>query len=373
MKTFPTLYKKSSTGKISQWTIIANSGEDDASYTVEFGYVDGQKQKTTVRVATGKNIGKKNETTPYEQACAEAESKWTKQLDKGYIEVLSTVSKAKADRLSPMLAYSYDDYAHKIKWPCYWQVKIDGCRAMAYRDSDGDVILQSRQGKTFYAMTHLVKEIEKILPKKSKLVLDGELYTHGEEFQELIHLIKRDEPHEDSKKVEYHIYDCYDQEHPELTFGQRLKILNSMIFNSPLQLVKTEELHRETDMKKVKEWAKKNGYEGIMLRNAAAPYKLGHRSQDLLKVKEFQDAEFEIVGAYENKGKMENQCTLVCKTKDGIEFGVKPEGNTEMREWYWKNIDKIKGKMLTVRFFSWTTSKNSVPRFPIGVSVRDYE
>ena len=102
-------------------------------------------------------------------------------------------------------------------------------------------------------------------------------------------------------------------------------------------------------------------------------YKLGHRSYDLLKVKDFQDAEFEIIGGYENKGGQTGQCTLVCKTADGTEFGVKPEGTSEQRKWYWKNLDSIIGKKLTVRFFSWTTSKYPVPRFPIGVGIRDYE
>lgn len=136
-KTFPTLYKKSSTGKISQWDIYA---DDEAStstfYTVIFGYIDGKKQTTSVEIKTGKNIGKKNETTPYEQACAEAESKWKKQLDKGYTQSKGTG--LFAERISPMLAWSYKDYAHKIKWPCYWQPKLDGCVS-------GDTLIKTKE------------------------------------------------------------------------------------------------------------------------------------------------------------------------------------------------------------------------------------
>lgn len=375
------MYKKSSTGKTSEWKIYAwKNNIHDANYTVEHGYVDGKKQNTTVNVASGKNIGKKNETSAYEQACLEAESKWKKQLDKGYVENLQSVSQAKADRISPMLAHSYDDYAHKIKWPCYWQPKLDGVRCLAVKE-DGKVVLLSRQGKKFNALPHIIAELEKIIP--DGVVLDGELYVHGEEFQELIHLIKRDEPHEDSIKIEYHIYDCF-KLNKEEEFQDRacnlIKLENlynlqqeTFVGIDKIRFVQTQTIKNETEMKLAQEWAEKNGYEGIMLRNATAPYKVGHRSHDLLKVKKFQDAEFEIVGGYENKGKQEGQCTLLCKTKDGTEFGVKPEGTDAQRKWYWQHLAEIKGKMLTVRFFSWTTSKNPVPRFPIGVAIRDYD
>ena len=38
------------------------------------------------------------------------------------------------------------------------------------------------------------------------------------------------------------------------------------------------------------------GYEGIMVRNQKASYKIDKRSYDLLKYKTFEDDEFEIIG-----------------------------------------------------------------------------
>ena len=112
-----------------------------------------------------------------------------------------------------------------------------------------------------------------------------------------------------------------------------------------------------------------------MIRNAKGGYQPNRRSPDLQKYKSFKDKEFEIVGAYQNKGKMENQCTFLCRTEDGTEFGVKPMGSEAQREQYWTDFQagKLTGKMLTVKFFEWTTSENPVPRFPVGVCVRDYE
>jgi hypothetical protein len=50
-------------------------------------------------------------------------------------------------------------------------------------------------------------------------------------------------------------------------------------------------------------------------------------------------------------------------------------GTEAQREQYWIDFQagKLTGKMLTVKFFEWTTSENPVPRFPVGVCVRDYE
>jgi DNA ligase-1 len=91
----------------------------------------------------------------------------------------------------------------------------------------------------------------------------------------------------------------------------------------------------------------------------------------LLKVKQFVDEEFLIVGAEENKGRQKGQCTFICKTADGKEFKAKPMGTDETRRAYWENKDKYIGKHLTVRYFERT--EGGVPRFPVGVEVRDYE
>lgn len=117
------------------------------------------------------------------------------------------------------------------------------------------------------------------------------------------------------------------------------------------------------------------GYEGIMIRNYAGLYKEDGRSQNLLKYKKFIDQEFPIVGAIRNKGKLENTCVFVCD-HNGEEFKVMCEGSQEEREklWSdWKNGKIQAGDKLTVKFFSWTSSDKPVPRFPIGVGVRNYE
>lgn len=372
---FPTLYKMSNTGKISEWDIMVIEPITSSPYfEITFGYQNGAKQTQKVFVSEGKNIGRANETTAAEQCLAEATSKWTKQVDrKGYSEKRLDQSTKQCRNLLPMLAKSYNDQSHKLKFPCFAQPKLDGIRCLSYFEG-GKVIMISRQGKQFKALSHLEKQLLPFFQNNSHLILDGELYVHGESFQDIVSAIKRDKPSKVSHLIEYHVYDIADD---ESDYVARNYILETKVkkIGGNVKVVPSYNLYNEEHIDVSWKRSTDDGYEGIMLRNKLGFYKFDGRSSDLLKYKKFMDEEFEIVDAYENKGIQSGQCTLVCKTKDGTTFGVKPEGTDAQRKQIWEDFKagKLTGKFLSVRFFSWTTSKNPVPRFPIGVSIRDYE
>lgn len=75
----PILFCIDKTGKERMWKVWT----EDATVHRLQGLIQGKKQPYE-RTYKGKNIGKKNETTPEEQAKQEAETMWTKQIDKGY-------------------------------------------------------------------------------------------------------------------------------------------------------------------------------------------------------------------------------------------------------------------------------------------------
>lgn len=127
----PTLYKE-----CQRWDCrVVNLGYY-SEIIVEFGQVGGKIQEKITKIYAGKNIGKSNETTHYEQACKEARSKWNKQKDKLYVE--DGEECATATTLRPMLAQSYDKHSHKIKFPAYIQKKIDGCVS-------GDTLIKTKE------------------------------------------------------------------------------------------------------------------------------------------------------------------------------------------------------------------------------------
>jgi DNA ligase-1 len=219
-------------------------------------------------------------------------------------------------------------------------------------------------------MDHIVKEINKLPPT---IILDGELYSDTLTFQEIVGLVKREtlKKGDDEKQlqIKFHIYDIVN----EMPYEQRYANLQ-MLFNKYkfkyLELVKTEMCESEEKMKELHSQYVTDGYEGIMLRNKTGPYK-NARSIDLQKYKEFFDDEYEVVGYKEGEG-VEEGCVLwTCKTPEGKTFNCRPRGTREDRADMFINGKKYVGKKLTVRFQELTDDK--VPRFPVGITFRDYE
>ena len=366
MKQFPTLYKFASSGKTQQWEILAKErGDGSAFYLTAYGQVGGSIQSTQIEIKKGKNVGKKNETSPYQQAVSEAESKWKKKQDKGYSPGVPKKLKA----TSPMLAKSYDKEKKKVKFPCVYQPKLDGMRCIAAK-INGVVNMFSRGGKPIDTLPHINSLLEELMDDGE--ILDGELYTHGVAFQKVISWVKRNQL--DSVRVQYNVYDMINGD----AYPKRFKRICRLIGKKGkgiIRTVYTDVVNSHAEIAAAHKEQCKRGFEGIMLRVGKCEYKIGRRSSELLKVKKFFDEEFKIIGAFENIGKQSGQCTFTCVTKGGAKFNVKPMGTSEEREQYWTDFQKGKltGSLLTVRFFEWTTSTPKVPRFPIGVTIRDYE
>src|ERR1700722_19440930 len=119
-----TLYKKTSNGAIQFWEIsVFMEGVSGIIFTRYGQYGTLSPQETRDVVSSGKNIGKKNETSAYQQAVLEASAKWEKQLKKGYVQNIEDAKSGKTDKVieggvSPMLAHKFSEHAHKITYPC---------------------------------------------------------------------------------------------------------------------------------------------------------------------------------------------------------------------------------------------------------------
>ena len=108
-----------------------------------------------------------------------------------------------------------------------------------------------------------------------------------------------------------------------------------------------------------------------MIRNVHGTYDLNKRSKHLQKFKEFQDAEYKIVGYKEAGGDWQGTPIWICEMEDGRQFNVTPVGDRPSRVEMFQNADDYIGKMLTVKFFE--LSDDGVPRFGNGIAIRDYE
>jgi ATP-dependent DNA ligase len=374
-KIFPTLYEKSTTGKIKYWKISVSGTKQEATITVKYG-ADEDKERISEKLITeGKNIGKKNETTPYEQACAEAESTWKKKLDSGYIEDQANLDK---EVLLPMLAHRFQERKHDIIYPAFAQPKLDGVRCLAKKIDKKTIKYYSRMGKEYTTLEHLTPDLLKMMDIDE--VYDGEIYTHDYTFQEMVSFVKKQRP--ETTQLKFYVFDIaevgpdFQIRHQKLT-RDFLKIIKTAAkgepFNfSPIILVSNREVKSEKDVYEYHDLFVKDGNEGVIIRNKRGLYDFKNRSKNLQKYKEFKDEEFEITGGYEGTGTEAGCITFTCKGKSGEEFSVRPRGSFEQRKQWMHDIKKIIGKSLTVRYQELTDG--GVPRFPVGIAIReDYE
>lgn len=378
-KTFPTLYGVSSKGITKVWKIAVFKGDRDAMIFVEHGQLNGKIQKSPETIREGKNIGRANETSPYEQALLEAESKWKKQHDKNYTEICPTEGAVIALKHLPMLAQKYKERKHLLVWPAFVQPKLDGMRCLVQRVGD-KIIYWSRKAKRLKNF-NLYMDAEFLSIMKDGDILDGEMYNHGDlTFQELMSVIKDEKRPELDKLKRYVKFWCYDRPLGKLGFKDRYADWDLDISHlKHIVLVETIKVHNEKDVNRHHGRYMEDGYEGSIVRSGGdEPYTFQYRDNQLQKNKDFIDDEFIIIGAREGKGKDEGQAILICKTPQGIggetgigDFGVKCKGVNAVRIEQWKNWKKYVGKEVTVRFQE--LSDEFIPRFPVGIIVRDYE
>lgn len=383
--TFPTLFGESSHGKQKMWSVsVSETPEKHGVILTKHGYVDGKQVESRRVVTEGKNIGKKNATTPLTQAVSEAQALWNKKKDAGYTPTAAAEADAAPVAVGgagapapptpevplPMLAHDYNKRGKSITFPCYVQRKLDGVRCVAI-PSRG---LFSRNGKQFPHLKHIRDDIDRLAPN---IMFDGELYSDELSFQEIVGLVKKETLRADDdakmKKIYLYVYDCIVPSQPALSYKDRYANLQTMIGceQTNLRLLSTATCASEDEMKRLHADYVAEGYEGIMLRQMSGVYKIGHRSTELQKYKEFADAEYPVVGFKQGDGEEKGCVIWQCRTPAGLEFAVRPRGTRADRIELFANGEAYIGKLLTVRYQELTT--DGIPRFPVGISFRDYE
>lgn len=348
-KSFPTLYKYTTTGKVQEWTIYVDGNK---FYTVE-GLKGGKLTKSEPTVCLGKNIGRANETSPREQAQKEAQSKFQKKLDKGYNEKLTKEKKF----FEPMLAKQYEDYSHLcFDVPTFIQPKLDGLRCI---NSGGTMM--SRNGKPFVTVEHLTQDIG---------ILDGELYSHDyhDDFNKIVSLVKKTKPtaadiEECESIIEFWAYDYPDFDG---TFSERYNQLKKVVKqtkNKMIKVVPTFQVHSEEELEEYHIKFINEGYEGSIIRLDLGSYE-NKRSKQLLKKKDFDDDEFEIVEFLEGIGGRDGTAgKVVCLLEDGTTFEAGMAFDFNQVVDFWDNRHDYVGRLASIRYFGYTPAGK--PRFGV--------
>lgn len=370
MKKYPTLYKRTELGQVQQWTIFS---EDDKFWTEE-GIQGGKITRSEPTICEGKNIGKKNQTLPAEQAEKEAASKWKKKTENNYWIDINDIDQFQF--FEPTLAHKWNDYKDEVTFPLLASVKIDGCRCVATKEG-----LFSRNGKIFSCCPHIYQLLK---PYLNDYVFDGEFFNNSlkTNFNRIISLVKKSKPNqrdieESEAVIQYHCFDLYIKNNPRATFEERNKILLQIISeinNDKIVHVKQTYVYNFNEVEEQLRIAIEDDQEGLMLRVPNSIYE-HKRTKNLLKYKEFIDEEFEIVDIEEGIGSRANMLgRFILKNKYADNtFEANSRGNLELYREYFNNKEKYIGKMATVRYQNVTPAPESKPRFGVVITVRDYE
>lgn len=291
-----------------------------------------------------------------------------------YVEDINAVHEAdnSLPAFSAMLAHPHEKHLKKVVYPAMIQPKLDGVRCLTVADG-----FFSRKRKPLTSCVHIWEELEDFFAQHPDARLDGEFYAHAwrDEFEKIVSAVKKtaekatDEDIERQKKVKYHVYDApmiagLEDAH---AFEDRYGKLKELF--EDYKHIKVVETHIIKAEPQIEEWHDHwvgKGYEGAIVRNMKAPYE-GKRSYNLLKVKKFNDEEFEIVDV--KKAKDGTAC-LVCKMPNSdVTFDPKLNGSHERSKWVMQNPQEVIGKMATIYFFGYT-NENGVPRFPQAKAIR---
>jgi len=240
-------------------------------------------------------------------------------------------------------------------------ILVHNCRCLTFTSSGSSF---SREGNQFTTLSKIQDEIKKLnIP--SGYVLDGEICivdaNGNEDFKSIMkEITKKDWTIQNPK---YKVFDILTEEefnnkYSDVSYVARMNRLN---FDSSI-LEKVGFVKASNQV--FEEWKQKaleNNWEGLMLRTDIYE---GKRGNNLLKYKEFQDAEYVVVGVEEsvkpilengvmvNKPCVGNLIIIHKGNRVGVGSGL---DNNQRLEWL-ENPSLIVGKTINVQYFEETTN-----------------
>lgn len=263
----------------------------------------------------------------------------------------TTISAPGTDGSPPLLLAKR--YEEGIDLTDYWvSEKFDGVRAYW----DGTRLI-SRGG-------HPIKTPDGFTADFPPVALDGELWIARGRFDEVSGTVRQQTPDPNAwAEVRYLVFDlpCSAD-----SFGQRLAALRRLLEPAPgahIALVEqTRIATHEQLMARLDEVAAAGG-EGLMLHRDGSHYRAG-RSNDLLKVKPYLDAEARVIAHLPGKGKYTGMLgSLLVEEPDGTRFRI----GTGFSDAERRNPPPV-GSIITFKYHGRTSG--GLPRFASFLRIR---
>ena len=230
--------------------------------------------------------------------------------------------------------------------------KYDGVRAI-WTGSE----LLSRTGKPIHAPTWFTD----VLPNHW---LDGELWAKRGAFQFVASVVAKQEPDEKEwRQVRYMIFDAPDYDHTFQVRSQRYQQIVAEIDSPFVIAIKQFTVVDNKQLSAVLERYVAKGAEGLILHRKNALFANG-RTDNVLKLKPYMDAEATVVGITAGKGKYTGMMgALIVVTPSGLRFKI-GSGFSDVQRAAPPNI----GDIITYQYHGYTNK--GIPRFASFMRVR---
>lgn len=343
-------------------------------------YIDKGKAKRTVEEQA--NLVFNSEVKKFlDKGYKELDKNYTEYTEKELSDLISSVKTDSFGRIKPMLAKKIGDaslaFINRVKnW--FVSKKIDGVRCLIYKDPETNEIHSISRGGGDYdkSVQHILTDerIGKLLEDNPNIILDGELYIHGKPLQYISGLARTEDANVDTSELEYWIFDAIPMDHTTEVFRDRVERMKefSKDYDIPYESEKKESKIKFLTQIKIITVEKayfyhdkfvENMFEGAVIKNADAPYRIGARTNDMLKIKKYQDAEAVVIDKLPGLRDVEDM-VFVMQMPNGTIFKAKPMGSLQDKQEYWDNFEeKYKGKTGTYKYF--TLSQDGVPTQPV--------
>ena len=292
----------------------------------------------------------------------------------------STINKAAPGLIPTFKVALAQEYKGKCDWNDSWYAsrKLDGVRCLAVTDTEGKCTLYSRMGKEFTTLNKIKYAIE--ATGVINYVFDGEICLldedGNEDFQGVMKELRRKD--HQIKNPTFMIFDMihkteFDKGKSTDILSERLHTLRTWLgprykTKGTLRYLDQSVVTNETHFNNWNQMASDNNWEGFMLRKDTE-YE-GKRSKNLLKVKSFHDAEYEVLGfdvdqhevVRDGKSVSMTMLSQVWIEHKGYLVKVGSGFTQEQRLEYMDG--SIVGKVITVQYFEETNNQEG------GISLR---
>lgn len=374
MKVHPTLYARASTGAILVWHIE----QDGYRYRSVSGQETGAKVTAAWTEAKPKNTGRANATTAEQQADAEVQSKYDKQLKSGgYWLNVADVDKQRFFQV--MLAKGYEEYKAKLDWKTGVgvQIKYNGERVLIRANG-----AWTRTGEPQLAIPHIVEAFKPFFQKFPYAVLDGEGFNYQmrDRLNEIHSIMSKKTPtavelQESKDLIRFYCYDGFGFPFSrngtvvasDAGYLDRKSAIDNAFFAPCFAAryadivgeVPTWVVHSEAELEDRYAQILADNHEGAIIRVLGQPYE-NKRSKFLLKYKPLDDAEFRIVSVQEGVGKFAGRVgTFTCEKLDRTPFldgektfdaTFKGKERDAIKAWKDGSAHQMVGKVATILF-----------------------